>query len=174
MASTAHILPHKQQLNMYKVLHLRGLSLPFEQVSYIGKNIIILFDISKLKRELVNEWCVSSKVSNRFSSLRHCVRFCNKDFNIHESTSVTENCAYAVVTSYFGTNLESDVIDILEQEKIHLWFGSKLRLQHSYVEIKQIKCRTIKFALLCCTPFVRRRMFHENIYNIKIMLYAVY
>jgi hypothetical protein len=92
----------------------------------------------------------------KFSSLRHCDRICNKDFNIHESTSVTENCAYAVVTSSFGTNLESDVIDVLEQEKTYLRFGWKLRLQHSYVEIKQIKRRTIKFALLCCTPFVRR------------------
>jgi hypothetical protein len=49
-----------------------------------------------------------------------CVRFCNKEFNVHESTSVTENCACAVVTSSFGTNFESDVTDVMEQEKIHL------------------------------------------------------
>jgi len=136
---------------MNKLLHVRGLPLPFERVPYTSKNITILFHISNLMRELVNEWYVSSKVSNRFSSLLHCVRFCNKEFDIHESTSVTENCAYAVVTSSFGTNLESDVTEVLEQEYINLLFGSKFRLQHPYAEIKQIKRQIINFTV---SPFI--------------------
>jgi hypothetical protein len=35
------------------------------------------------------------------------------------------------------------------RKKIHLWFGSNLRLQHSYAEIKKLKSRTLKFALMC-------------------------
>ena len=49
----AHTLPHKQ-LNMNKLLHTRGLSLAFERVTYVSKNII-LFDISNLKRAIDSE-----------------------------------------------------------------------------------------------------------------------
>jgi len=52
-------------------------------------------------------------------------------------------------------------------KKIHLRFRSNLRLQHSYAEIKQIKRRTVQFALLCSAQFARSRIFHENICNIN-------